>query len=566
MQFRVNAHSQGDCTVIRRTATIALLLCLLAPAGLADDDIDKAVRDLKNKKYGAYWDRLKACKLLSRKDSEEAALALKIALADKDAAVQEEAVMAYARMRDEGAKKVLWNTLLLRDRNPLVRANAAWAIRMSGSMGKDAEKQLIRALADRHGLVRSQAARAIAALELEGAGDALIKLLKDSDWRAAADKLRAVALLKLDGAKAKVIKATKGGHPVVRAEAYQTLAVLDSNALAPLVEKAAKDSKAQARMGLLYALLLVPSEVAFPAAAKLVADKDWRVRTCAIDVLHKIREKRCIGPMIKQMVKEKGRLRADFAKALESLTGQDLGYQGKTWQSWWKAAKASFKMPKEAKKDGKKKNDGSIATFFGIPILSNAVVFAIDFSGSMKTELTKGRYAKQRKLKIDIAFEQLEQALKRFVPKQAFSAIHVSTEATAKKKRFLTPRLVPATPSNRYKAMIGIKAIWKVLAPIKRGRGDFYDAMLEGANRLKGDTLLLLSDGNPSFGMYVKPVNFVEEWGRFNKYRRIVVHTILIGYSSDGKKLCKQLAEQTGGVFEDLTAEPRKKKKKRKKR
>ncbi len=548
--------------MIRRFLMTLLSFCLFAPGLSADDEIKKAVRDLKNNRYGAYWDRLEACTTLGRKNNKEAALAMQLALIDQDAAVQEEAVMAYSRMTDDGAKQILHNNLLLKSTNPLIRSNAAWAIRMSGDAGKMAEQQLVRALSDRHWIVRVQAARAVAALGLSGASESLAKNLRDSDWRAWVEKLRAAAALKVTGTSENIVRATKSSSAIVRGEAYQALATLDIDAFKPLIEKATRDSKPEGRMGLLYALMATPAEMAFPAASKLVADRDWRVRSCAIDVLLKLREKRCIEPMVAQMQKEKGRLRFDFAVALEDLTGMDLGYEGKTWAGWWKGAQASFKIPKKSKKERKDKKDGSVATFFGIPILSDAVVFAIDFSGSMKTELKKGKFAKLRKLKIDVAFEQLEQALKRFLPTQRFSAIHVSTEATAKKKRFLTATLVSASKSNQYRALLNIKEIWKMLSPIKRGRGDFYDAMIEGANTLRGDTILLLSDGNPSFGMYVQPKNFVVEWKRFNKYRRIMVHTILIGYTSDGKKLCKALAEETGGLFEDITSEPKKDKKK----
>ncbi|MCK5579287.1 MAG: hypothetical protein KAI63_07175, partial [Planctomycetes bacterium] len=76
-----------------------------------------------------------------------------------------------------------------------------------------------------------------------------------------------------------------------------------------------------------------------------------------------------------------------------------------------------------------------------------------------------------------------------------------------------------------------------------------YDALMEAFQEEKVDTIFILSDGKPTYGKYVYKKNFLENLKKNNRYRKIVVHTVLTGRTGTEAKFMKDIAEVTGGMF-----------------
>ncbi len=64
------------------------------------------------------------------------------------------------------------------------------------------------------------------------------------------------------------------------------------------------------------------------------------------------------------------------------------------------------------------------------------------------------------------------------------------------------------------------------------------------------DTVYFLSDGRPSVGKIIEPMEILKEVRHYNETYRIVIHTVAIGEFQ--KEFLRQLAEENGGVFVDL--------------
>lgn len=535
-----------------RLITLFAAVALLAGTAHADDDVKTHEQTLKRKEYGSLWDKIDACKALKSIDTKAAVMALRNGLIDSEMpAAREQAVKALSEIDD--AKETMY--ALIRDRDPRVRSGLLWAIRWGKHDAEGAKEAVKRGLADSKTEVRSQAARAAGALKLAELGPLLMKRIgRESDEDVARSIYQAIADLELKDAVPSLKKAATGGKPVPQAEALQALARLDKDVFKEVLPKALKDSKAEVRMGVAYALQHIPADDAIEAAIQLIGDRDWRVRTTAIDTMVALHDKRGVQAMIDQFAKEKARLKFDFAVGLGAITGKELGYEAEAWKAWWASAGASFELPEKGKHDGRPKldgaagggGDGSVAMFFGMPIYSAAVVFAIDFSGSMNNDITTGKYKGKTKLKA--AFDQLEEALGRFGKDQRFTGCNVSTEAKATKKRFLTKMLVPANNKYKYLVLQELNAVRKKLAQTKRGRGDFFDGMTESVEQIKNtDTLILITDGKPTDGDFVERDSFIPEWQRYNKYRRIHVHAILVGKWDGG--FMDELSKGSGGLF-----------------
>ena len=70
------------------------------------------------------------------------------------------------------------------------------------------------------------------------------------------------------------------------------------------------------------------------------------------------------------------------------------------------------------------------------------------------------------------------------------------------------------------------------------------------------DTIYLLSDGVPSYGSVKRDYRVLQEVARANRWRKVVIHTILLGTRGTDKKFMRRLAEQTGGTAVDAEGRP----------
>ncbi|MBI2920458.1 MAG: HEAT repeat domain-containing protein [Planctomycetes bacterium] len=405
------------------------------------------------------------------------------------------------------------------ERDPGARAMAVRALGMFGAKAK--EEALVAALKDGAWQVKEEAAFALAERRSAAAAEPLIKLLADLAWQPHAAALYALAT----------------GAPDKFREA---------------LPKAQKDKAYQVRLAACEAAYDAGPGDGFGAAVVALGDEAWPVRAAAVAVLERVWEERCIEPLIDRLVQEKGRLRYDITMTLRAMTGKEIGYSAADWKLWWEANKQTFKIGKRPKtKEGvTAKMGGSEATFYDIPILSDRIGFTIDFSGSMQTEEeNKGEGSRDQKgkRKLEIALDEFQKTVKALKPEVRLNLVIMSSEAIVQKVRSFAKKLVPADPRTQALIIGWSRDADKKLSQIQRGRGDTWDAVMDLFADEEVDTIFVLSDGRPSYGACVNDDHFLSEFRRVNRYRRIMVHTVLTGTKGTDKKFMAELAEMTGG-------------------
>lgn len=507
--------------------TLALVLVLAAP----QDELAKAKQTLADASYGNYWDRKDAAADLRKLNTWKAAEVLLEFISDPDETLQDVIVGELGRMSaDEVRQGVI--KILPALKSDVGRANVIKAMRLRKWDAKDA---VARHLKDPSPRVRAEAVRALDAFDdpraAEGVDDGAPEVVEAALFAAARQKV-AVAAKKI----AELLKSPK---PLVHAAAVH---------LAPeSIPEAAKHAAPEVRIAAIEA---GGPEKALDTCTTTLHDKDWRVRAASVEALEVAWQKGSIDLLIDRLPKEDGRLVLDITGALGRLTGKQIGYKAEDWKAWWNSARESFQMPDKPKPGAAtaKADDTTKAKFYNIPLLSKRLVFVIDCSGSMKDddEIYKG------KRRIDVAIEELEKAVGALEPDARFNVIMLSTEATVQKVRSLGEVLAPAGEKNRRLAVDLVKKAWAKLENIKRGRGDIYDALLEAYAYPEVDTVLLLTDGMPTDGKFIDDDTLMEGLTAEHRYRRVAVHTILMGAESargTNEALMKQIAGLTRGLY-----------------
>jgi len=254
--------------------------------------------------------------------------------------------------------------------------------------------------------------------------------------------------------------------------------------------------------------------------------------------------------LIERLPLEEGRLRLDVADALTLLTGKDLGRDVELWRSWWAANGATFDVgPRPRDRDAANvsapEGETKTASFFRLPVYGTRIAFLLDCSGSMRDPLDESSSGGQSKF--DLARDELEKTL-------------AGLDATVSFDVFLYryPSEYPPRPELT-RALGGLKgwskarakkaAAWLAREEAK-GWGAFSDALaLLLAEEV--DTVYFLSDGRPSRGRYDRGFRLIDELKRANRFRQVVIHTVLTGHDRADREFLEDLAQATGGRFSD---------------
>lgn len=542
-----------------KVATLLLvsLMCMSPALAEAGDspDLGDLKRDLNNRSYQNYWNRLRAIRSLGKIGNLESTKILAEFLDDSEPPIQEALVLALGKLENADAIGWLSGTFLKTARKPLARANALWALRLLGKRADVAT--LLEALGDSDATVRARAALALGRATDPASAAALGKSLKDADPEVRREAARALGAGRFAEGFEPLRQALADSSLAVGLQALRGLPRIDASRAKTILEPRIKDAKWEVRLTALEAWAESLPEETLEPAIQALGDSAWQVRVSAIAILGKLRTKEILQPLIDQLGQEKGRLRLDIVLVLQDVTGKQIGFSYQDWKIWWEANKDNFEVPAKSRSAKAKPGaDPTVALFFDIPLLSDRLIFLIDFSGSMKHEAppNPGETAPQGpgeegRRKIDIALGELERAIGKFPPERKFNIILVSTEATQMKARQVFPKLSAATPQNQKQAIQKVRSTWKRLEDIRRGRGDVYDAILEAFGDQEVDTLVVLSDGVPTYGKFVELPTFLENLGQENQTRKIAIHTVLTGEKGTDIKFMQELAESTGGLF-----------------
>ena len=286
------------------------------------------------------------------------------------------------------------------------------------------------------------------------------------------------------------------------------------------------------------------------ASARLFAEH-FGVRRSVVQALCKTPPERSVDPLISLLGKVGGEAKADAARHLTRVTGQNFGIDVKAWQQWqlqqWQLQQWQLQQSQMAARavqtnpPGKQVPAQLTATFtraeelespagsyYGMPIFAERLVFVLDISGSMQG----GRMvAAQREL--IRAIEGL--------PSYAHFGVVVFNGNVDRWQR----DLVPADARHKRSAVLYVER------QSPAGNTASSDAL---ATALTYDTeaIYFLSDGAPTSGKILAPVDIVQAVTAANHVRRISIYTIGIapGFSgSPTDEFLRTLAEANLGSY-----------------
>ena len=271
----------------------------------------------------------------------------------------------------------------------------------------------------------------------------------------------------------------------------------------------------------------------------LLDDPETAVRRAAIRALQ-LRGVDGISLLIRRLREEK-ELRHEINESLVRTTGRDFGDDYILWSNWWRANIGKFvRVPEDQAPRGDR------AYFFDVRIKTRKVIFLVDVSGSMSAK--DGR--KETRLKR--AADELQKAVSRlsaFTEVRVFAFAsevraypHVATRLHAERIHKWLTKLVPSGPTNTYGALM-------------TAFDDPFDA----------DTIILLSDGNPTNGSYRgktfgRHEQILAEVARRNRERDVRVHAVAfaLGLESEGAagagggEFLARLARLNAGTYREI--------------
>ncbi len=404
--------------------------------------------------------------------------------------------------------------------------------------------------------------KATAAIQILGLLDttrALLELLRASTALPPRLRLRAVDVLSQVGCVdlvAHFIGLLRDSNPDMRSAALNSI----GRALGPHTDETEHDD--------------VPDEIAKlrdQAIAQmkqlLLRDRIWQVRNACAHNLSLLKSKRVIPVLIAGLKAELKRKKDPWAmdlrihRILEGMTGINMpAGSSKGWEAFWKVEKDRFRLakPKDVRAKNRKTAGGRYQKFFSLNLESDALLFVVDFSGSMKekitlqTEVTSGKPG-QTLTKAQLVVDQLKKIVLSLPDGSVFNIVVFSDNVRVwRPNRDGGPAMVKLDDESRDDLLGSFLdslhprgptnlsgALDVALGFAGRGIRDKYYA-------LDYDTIYILSDGAPSWG----PVTDKDEIRRMvretNRLKRMTINAITFGELNDVDFL-RALAEENGG-------------------
>ncbi|MCK6479412.1 MAG: hypothetical protein HUU06_05065 [Planctomycetaceae bacterium] len=357
-------------------------------------------------------------------------------------------------------------------------------------------------------------------LQLEGAADRIAALYgenagKKGEIDLCHDAVRAMG--EIGGAKGRVMVMAAAAHPEWR------IRMAAAEALPRLPER---DGEAE------------------DAFRRVVEEGHPVVRRVAVRAAAEGKWEEVVPYVIEVLKDERLAVRKATHDALVAFSGKDLGFDPGTWSRWWKdRAEGRVEIY-------------TVGDYYGLHLWSDRVVFVVDTSGSMTWPWRKDPK------RIEVARSELSRALGLLPKTCLFNMVAFSS-----KVRPWQPREeVPATPANVEQARA-----WAEKVLVADGDTWTYAVLRDVfAKNPEFDSLYFLSDGAPSDGEYITPEGIVAQVEVWNRYRRVVIHTIgltledldrgMPNLAEDLHQMrgfMKALAAATGGECRIVTQVPR---------
>jgi len=443
------------------------------------------------------------------------------------------AALALARIGSAESTRLLLT--LLDDPDPYVRDGATIACR---AIRPDvAVKTLAGGARTKKELLRLNVAEALGRTQSPAGLAHLARLVgKDRAARVRAQGLNWMWKWgEIEGALAVAVDAYDDKEPVVRAAAVEAAGRMRGDPALELARRALTDEdegvRCVARLEMRY---LNPAEAnkALPAAAK---DPGWRTRAQAVEDAIHLRERESVDALVELVGDEVLRVSAAAHRALLALSGKEIGRDIDLWRSWWKANRDAWKAPKGKLAPKAMTADKSVARFQGMEVTSGRVCFVLDGSGSMADPMPGDADGRTRWQYVAAELVKTLDAL------PDGTLVNVISFDLAPTLAFKSPK-----PLNR-QVRGALERFVTKQSP--ENRGDLLAAVNAALDQESIDTIILLSDGAPSYGEIVdkgRVRSFIRQRNRMLK-RSIMT----IGFGAKEKRaraFMEGLAADSGGV------------------
>ena len=73
--------------------------------------------------------------------------------------------------------------------------------------------------------------------------------------------------------------------------------------------------------------------------------------------------------------------------------------------------------------------------------------------------------------------------------------------------------------------------------------------MIEAFSEPEVDTIFLLSDGKPTYGTYMYKENIIENIFKYNRFKKVVINTVVTGKKGTNRELMQKLADISNGIY-----------------
>ncbi len=265
-------------------------------------------------------------------------------------------------------------------------------------------------------------------------------------------------------------------------------------------------------------------------ASTHVFDSHFGVRRTIVFALTMIPSKESVGVLIGLLDRVGGEARADGVEHLVQVTGENFGLDSARWQDWWRQQKDAYAYPNVMVRAGYRGtlSEGESGSYYEMPIFAEKMVFVLDISGSMGGP------------RIVAAKRELLAAIGGLRESSQFGIVVFNDRANCWQRQ-----LVPANDRNKQAAKVYVDGLGV------GGSTASYSA-LDLAFTFDTEAIYFLSDGAPTTGTLIAPVDIVAAVTANNKLRRISLYTIGVGAGFPGSPLdvfLKTLAEQNLGVY-----------------
>jgi HEAT repeat protein len=267
---------------------------------------------------------------------------------------------------------------------------------------------------------------------------------------------------------------------------------------------------------------------------------DWSTRLATLNALELVRTAPVVGIIVERMSQEDGRMLRECAASLWRLTGEPHGLRIAAWKGWYGANKDSIEIISSAKlarleeeEETRRLKETSRVEFFGIRIESKSVIFVLDISGSMLEQLRSHYVGKKGEPRIDRAKSELIKAIESLEEGALFNVVAFNGGVLPWKES-----LSAATGSTRAECGEWINKLGAL------GGTNLFDSLELAFQDADVDTIMILSDGEPTAGRMTEPSGIRREVLDWNNDRNIRIHTVAMGGSL---KILEWLAEDSDG-------------------